>query len=232
MKRKKTTRRKPKVFCLEGIHGVGKTTIFNGLKRKINNSKIIAKFYSERIANKPLFPFGSKDKQIAFRSEIHFIQQMIERNKMIEEDIKKRRTDVFLLDRSSVCVPVYSKALNLDSKDFKVIEDLFLSVNWAENIIIFMEASPETLLSRINKRGSLDLERLKWNEDDIAYINRLKYYYNDYLKKYEKKKRIIRINTDNLNIEQVLDLILQQLGEILPRPAPIPGQELLDSWIS
>ena len=95
-----------------------------------------------------------------------------------------------------------------------------------------MEASPETLLNRINKRGSLDLERLKWNEDDIAYINRLKYYYNEYLKKYEKKKKIIRINTDNLKIAQVMDLVLQQLGEILPRPAPIPGQELLDSWIS
>ncbi|MHA1729050.1 MAG: deoxynucleoside kinase, partial [Promethearchaeota archaeon] len=170
--------KKPKIICFEGIHGVGKTSVFLRLKKKIENSK--KKFYPERLIKKPLFPFGQKDdKQLAFRSEIHFLQQMIERNKIIREDLRKRKKkiQVCFLDRSAISVLVYSRALNLDYKDFLVLGDLFSSVEWAENIIIYLEASPETILERIKKRGTLNAERLKWNEDDLRYIRELGKYY-------------------------------------------------------
>ena len=69
------------IISIAGAHGVGKTTIFNFLKKQLgDNNKF--KFFPERYKKNPPFPFGSENKQIAFRSEIHFLQQLIKRNKL------------------------------------------------------------------------------------------------------------------------------------------------------
>ncbi len=101
MERTKMTKRgrsQPKVIFIEGIHGVGKSSVFHGLKRLYNPEEY--KFYPERLLMKPLFPFGSQDVQIAFRSELHFLQQMIERNKLIETDLSKKKRTESIYSRS------------------------------------------------------------------------------------------------------------------------------------
>ncbi|MCP4762674.1 MAG: deoxynucleoside kinase [archaeon] len=220
--------RTPKIICIEGIHGVGKTTTFNILKRTMNDSK--TNFYPERIAAKPLWPFGSSNKGIAFRSEVHFIQQMIERQKNMEKNLryKKKKIETCFLDRSAVCVMVYSKSLNLKPKDFQVLKDIYHSVNWLENVIFYLEASPEIILERIKKRGSLDPERLEWNEDDINYIKLLEKNYDFYLKK--SKIKVIKINTNDLNASQTAELIKNEIDKLFPVIIPNSGQEQLDSY--
>jgi deoxyadenosine/deoxycytidine kinase len=231
MGKKTTVKRNPNVICLEGIHGVGKTTVFQILEKKIINPQ--TKLYPERLMSKPLWPFGSKDKQIAFRSEIHFIQQMIERNKIIYNDSQKNRVETCILDRSAISVLVYSKALDLEDKDFQVLQDLFNSVNWAENIMIYMEAKPEIILDRIRKRGSLETERLEWNEDDLKYIRLLEHQYNVYLYKISRDTniKIIRFNTNNLTITECADRIHQIIEENLRRENTDPNQKKLSNYL-
>ena len=227
----KRARVTPKVIFLEGIHGVGKSSIFHGLKRLYSPKEY--KFYPERLLMKPLFPFGSQDIQIAFRSEIHFLQQMIERNKIIETDLaKKKGPKVCLLDRSAISVIIYSKSLGIKDKDLQVILDLYRSVNWQENVMIYLRAKPETLLSRISKRGSLEPERLKWNEDDINYIKTLERFYTIHMKKMLNKIQIIDIDTEGYNLDEVISMVKNELDKLVPRKFPPPGQKLLDSWLS
>ena len=48
------------VISIAGAHGVGKTTLFNLLKKELkDNNKF--KFYPERYVKNPPFPFGSGD---------------------------------------------------------------------------------------------------------------------------------------------------------------------------
>ncbi|MBD3351610.1 MAG: AAA family ATPase [Candidatus Lokiarchaeota archaeon] len=219
----------PKIICLEGIHGVGKTTVFQMLKR--NRESSTYKFYPERLAVKPLWPFGSRDKQIAFRAETHFMQQMIKRNQIIQDDIKNKRLAIGFLDRSAISVMVYSRALELPFKDKQVLIDYFNSVDWVENIIFYLEASMETIFNRIIKRGSLNPERLKWNEDDVEYIKKLQKQYDAILAKC-KTINVIRIRTDNLTPQDTAEIIINKLNHLFPKAPPPPGQELIDNWIN
>ncbi|MHA1987140.1 MAG: deoxynucleoside kinase [Promethearchaeota archaeon] len=191
------------VLSLAGAHGVGKTTVFNLFKKTlIDNNKF--KFFPERYVKKPPFPFGSSDKQIGFRSEIHFLQQLIKRNQNIINFDNKYNGRIIILDRTPLCVLVYSKSLSLQEKDYNLILDTYKSIKWKEDYIIYLTANPETILKRIIQRGSLDKIREEWNEDDKMYLNKILSYYKQFL---SAKTNVFTINTENSTPDEVVDKI-------------------------
>jgi deoxyadenosine/deoxycytidine kinase len=191
------------IISIAGAHGVGKTTIFNLLKSILgDNNKF--KFFPERYKKIPPFPFGSENKQIAFRSEIHFLQQLIRRNKNITNFDNTYNGRVIILDRTPLCVLVYSKSLYLKEKDYNLILDMYKSVKWKEDYIIYLTAQPDTILKRIVRRGSIDTIRNDWNEDDKKYLLDILSYYNQFLYSENKTKKIFTIDTDNLTSEEVV----------------------------
>ena len=103
------------IISVAGAHGVGKTTIFQLLKKKADDKKSDGdfkfKFFPERYVKNPPFPFGSSDKQIAFRSELHFLQQFIKRNRNVRTYDEKYNGRIMFLDRTPLCILVYSKSL-------------------------------------------------------------------------------------------------------------------------
>jgi len=194
------------IFSIAGVHGIGKTTIFNLLKKKLgDNNKF--KFFPERYIKIPPFPFGSENKQIAFRSEIHFLQQLIRRNKNLTNFDNKYNGRVIFLDRTPICVLVYSKSLYLKEKDFNLIQDMYNSVKWKEDYTIYLTAEPDTILKRIIQRGSLDKTRKDWNEDDKKYLLEILSYYNQFLFPKNQPKKVFTIDTNNLTTEDVIEAI-------------------------
>jgi thymidylate kinase len=188
------------VLSLAGAHGVGKTTVFNLFKKIVkNNNKF--KFFPERYVKKPPFPFGSSDKQIGFRSELHFLQQLMRRNQNIVNFDNKYNGRIIILDRTPLCVLVYSKSLNLQEKDYNLILDTYKSIKWKEDYIIYLTAKPETILKRIIQRGSLDKIRNEWNEDDKKYLLKILSFYNQFL---STRKNIFTIDTENLTPDEVV----------------------------
>ena len=188
------------VISLAGVHGVGKTTVFNLLKKMLKeNNKF--KFFPERYVKKPPFPFGSSDKQIGFRSEIHFLQQLIKRNQNIVNFDNKYNGRIIVLDRTPLCVLIYSKSLNLKEKDFALILDTYNSIKWKEDYIIHLTAKADTILRRITQRGSLDKMRREWNEDDKNYLLTILSYYKQFL---STKTKIFPINTNDLTSDEVV----------------------------
>jgi len=191
------------IISIAGAHGVGKTSVFNLLKKMvIDNNKF--KFFPERYKKNPPFPFGSSDKQIGFRSELHFLQQFIRRNQSIVNYDNKYNGRVMILDRTPLCVLIYSKSLNLKEKDYKLILDTYNSIKWKEDYIIYLYANPNTILRRIIQRGSIEAIRLEWNEADKEYLIKILSYYNQFL---SKKQNVFKIETENLTIEDVIDKI-------------------------
>ena len=191
------------IISIAGAHGVGKTSVFNLLKKMvIDNNKF--KFFPERYIKNPPFPFGSSDKQIGFRSELHFLQQFIRRNQSIVNFDNRYNGRVMILDRTPLCVLIYSKSLNLKEKDYKLILDTYNSIKWKEDYIIYLYANPNTILRRIIQRGSIEAIRLEWNEADKEYFIKILSYYNQFL---SKKQNVFKIETENLTIEDVIDKI-------------------------
>ena len=191
------------VISLAGVHGVGKTTVFNLLKKIFkDNNKF--KFFPERYVKKPPFPFGSSDKQIGFRSELHFLQQLIRRNQNIINFDNNYNGRIIVLDRTPLCVLIYSKSLNLKEKDFTLILDTYNSIKWKENYLIYLTAKPDVILKRIIQRGSLDKIRREWNEDDNNYLLKILAYYKQFL---STKTNVFPINTNDLSPKEVVDKI-------------------------
>ena len=189
------------VLSLTGAHGVGKTTVFNLFKKLFkDNNKF--KFFPERYVKKPPFPFGSPDKQIGFRSELHFLQQLIRRNQNILNFDDRYNGRIIILDRTPVCVLVYSKSLNLQTKDYNLILDTYKSIKWKEEYIIYLTAKPETILKRIMQRGSLDIIRKEWNENDRNYLLKILSFYKQFL---SARTNILTIDTENLTPEDIID---------------------------
>jgi len=194
------------IISIAGVHGIGKTTIFNLLKKKLgDNNKF--KFFPERYIKIPPFPFGSNNKQIAFRSEIHFLQQLIRRNKNITNFDNRYNGRVVFLDRTSICVLVYSKSLYLKEKDYNLIHDMYESVKWKEDYIVYLTAETDTILKRIIQRGSIDNTRMDWNEDDKKYLLEILSYYNQFLSAKTQTKKVFTIDTNNLTAENVIEEI-------------------------
>jgi deoxyadenosine/deoxycytidine kinase len=201
------------IISIAGAHGIGKTTIFNILKKNLaENNKF--KFFPERYKKIPPFPFGSGDKQIAFRSEIHFLQQFIKRNKNITNFDNRYNGRIIILDRTPVCVLIYSKGLNLKERDYKLILDMYNSVKWKENYIIYLTAKPETILKRIVQRGSIDKLRKYWNEDDKEYLLKIISYYNEFLLSKNQNSKVHILETDNLTPEQVVEEVKKIITDL------------------
>ncbi len=191
------------VISIAGPHGVGKTTIYTLFKKKVgDNAKF--KFFPERYKKIPPFPFGSHDKQIAFRSEFHFLQQLTKRNTNILKFDEKYNGRIILLDRTPICVLIYSKSLNLKEKDYQLLLDMYNSVKWREDYIIYLTAEPDTILKRIIRRGSLEKIRREWNEEEKEYLLKIISFYNQFLLQKKEKDKIFIVNTENLTAEEVL----------------------------
>jgi len=191
------------IISIAGAHGVGKTTVFNLFKKEKNvkdNNKF--KFFPERYIKKPPFPFGSPNKQIGFRSELHFLQQFIKRNQNIVNFDDKYNGRIIILDRTPICVLIYSKSLNLKEKDYNLILDTYYSIQWKEDYIFYLYAKPDTIMKRILQRGSLEKIRKEWNEEDKEYLLTILSYYKQFLSNIEG---VFMINTDNLTPEGVIN---------------------------
>ena len=188
------------VISIAGVHGVGKTTIFNLFKRMVKGNRKF-KFFPERYVKKPPFPFGSSNKQIGFRSEIHFLQQLIRRNQNIINFDVNYNGRIIILDRTPICVLVYSKSLNLKEKDYNLIVDTYNSIKWKEDYVIYLTARPETILRRITQRGSLDKMRSEWNEEDKDYLLKILSFYKQFL---INKPDVLTIETNKSNPEEIV----------------------------
>ena len=189
------------IISIAGAHGVGKTTIFTLFKKYFGKDNKF-KFFPERYIKNPPFPFGSSNKQIGFRSELHFLQQFIRRNRNVTNFDNKYNGRIIILDRTPSCVLIYSKSLNLKEKDFTLILDTYKSIQWKEDYTFYLNAKPDTIMKRIFQRGSIERIRKEWNEEDKEYLLTILSSYTQFL---SIKEGVFMIDTNDISPDEVID---------------------------
>lgn len=198
------------MIVVDGVVGVGKSTLMNILveqgyvpfREPVDDNPILDKFYYDR-------------KRYSFPLQVFFLNK---RFKQIKEASKIKNS---ILDRSIYGDVIFAKMLcdngEMEKEEFNLYRELLenmLEHLEAPKLMIYLEASVDEAIRRIQKRGR-DYEQIVERD----YWQHLNNEYSEYFKHYNKSP-ILKINVDNLDFEnnmedreKVLSLINEKLKE-------------------
>lgn len=192
-------------IAIEGPIGVGKTSLARRLAEHLDGQHLpelpeanpfLARFYQE-----PL--------RYALQTQLFFLFQRIDQLRDLSQPDLFRRTVVadWLLDKD----PLFAR-LNLNDDEYALYQKIHASLApqvAKPDLVIYLQANPETLIQRIRRRG-IDMER-RIGDD---YLRRLADAYSSYFYHYNAAPVMI-VNSENLNFvdrDDHFQLLLERLA--------------------
>jgi len=191
-------------IAIEGVIGVGKTTLARYLAEALN-ADVLLEVFEE---NPFLSDFYADRQRYAFQTQIFFLlSRYRQQHQVIPQCIARRplvSDYMFAKDR------LFAN-LNLVNDELAVYESLYAAL--AERIpnpqlVIYLRASVDTLMERIAIR-----DRPYERDMDRAYIASLHRAYESFFETYTQTP-YLAITTDDLNIVQDLDARQSVIGQI------------------
>ncbi|MBN1155456.1 deoxynucleoside kinase [candidate division KSB1 bacterium] len=197
---------KANYICIDGVIGVGKTTLANMLAQRLHGSTMM-----EIVEENPfLASFYEDPIRYAFPTQLFFLlsryrqQQELWQHDLFEtciiSDYLFSKDKIFAyLNLSEAELLIYEKVLVQLEKDIV-----------KPDIVIYLKSNAERLMSNIYKRGR-SFERNMSRE----YIERLNRAYNQFFNHYNATK-LLTINCteiDFVNNEEDFEIIVKQLEE-------------------
>ncbi|MBB6454406.1 deoxyguanosine kinase [Salirhabdus euzebyi] len=200
-------------IAVEGPIGVGKTSLANKINNHFNFHLL-----KEIVEENPfLGKFYDNIEEWSFQTEMFFL---CNRYKQLE-DIEKK----YLMEQIPVVSDyhisknmIFAK-MTLNNEQFQKYEEIYkiLTIDMPKpNIMIYLNASLDTLLSRIEQRG-----REVEHNIQASYLQQLSYEYEIFMKQFEQEHPeipIIRLNGDNLDYvksQEDLNYVLTQVEKSL-----------------
>ena len=178
---------------IAGNIGVGKTTFTQLLAERYNWDE----YYESVIDNPYLSDFYGNMNRWSFNLQIYFLQHRfasqveISNNKngviqdrTIYEDVEIFANNLYKLGRMS----------NRDWLTYKSLFSNMVQFLKKPELIIYLKASTDTLISRIKQRNRNFEKNI-----DLEYLHQLNNAYNAWVRN-EQELKIITINTDNFNV--------------------------------
>ncbi len=192
-------------LCVEGVIGVGKTSLCNLIANEFN-SRLILEAADE---NPFLSDFYKNRQAAAFQTQLWFL---LSRYRQMTEDFAQQ--DLF--HRATVSDYIFAKdnlfaSINLDENEMAIYNSIsgILENNVPKpDFIIYLQASTGSILRRIEKRG-------KSYEANIgrSYLETLNEAYNHFFFHY-KDSPVLIVNTDDIdyvNNRSEFDEIIEQI---------------------
>ncbi|UCD70924.1 MAG: deoxynucleoside kinase [Syntrophobacterales bacterium] len=188
---------------IEGPIGVGKTSLAKRLSPPFKARCIL-----EAPEDNPfLHKFYRDRKKYAFQTQLFFLLNRYQQQREI------RQIDLF--NQVTITDYLFTKDrifayLNLDENELALYERVFALLNGripTPDLVIFLQAKPETLLARIRVRD-IEYER----EIDIEYLRALNQAYNTYFFHYEESPLLV-VDTseiDFVNKEEDLENLIRE----------------------
>ena len=199
-------------IAIEGVIGVGKTSLAKLLAEKLNARLVLEQYYENPFLDK----FYKDRERYAFQTQIFFLlsrykqqQQLFQRDLFHEYLI----TD-YLFDKDKIFAHI-----NLKGDELKLYEMLvgMLEKNIpVPDLVIYLQATVERLMSNIRKRGRPYEKNI--SED---YIRELSEAYNQFFFNYRKAPLLI-VNTteiDFVNNREDFEDLLEHI--LAPRKSPV-----------
>jgi deoxyadenosine/deoxycytidine kinase len=191
-------------IALEGVIGAGKTTLAYLLAEKLSAQLIL-----ERFEENPFLPkFYENPEAYAFQTQVFFL---LDRFKQQQELTQRSLFYNNIVSDYCFCKDRIFASVNLNDAEFKmydVIEEQLSKKILKPNLIILLQASIDTLLYHIQKRG----RSYEMNITN-SYLAELSKAYNDFFFRYDQCPVLV-INMDNLDFESNPELIDDLLVEI------------------
>ncbi|MCY6370779.1 deoxynucleoside kinase [Clostridium ganghwense] len=200
------------VIVVDGVVGVGKTTLMNMLVEELGY-----KAFLEPVVDNPILDKFYYDRErYSFSLQIFFLNN---RFRMIKEAAKMNNA---ILDRSIYGDLIFAKMLmesgEMSKEEYGLYVDLFENMIehcHAPKLMIYLETSVDEAIKKINKRGR-DYEKIVERD----YWQRLNNHYSEYFNSYNISP-ILKINVDNMDFqnnpqdkEYIFNLIYNKLKEI------------------
>ncbi|MGL4533942.1 MAG: deoxynucleoside kinase [Fusobacteriaceae bacterium] len=200
------------VICIDGVVGVGKSTVGDLLAQELNT-----RLFVEPVIDNPLLDkFYYDRKQYAFPLQVFFLNKRFEMIKDAE------KFESCIMDRSIYGDVIFARMLmedgDMSSDEFKIYEELLthmLEHIELPKLMIYLETTVENAIDKIKRRGR-DYEQIVPRE----YWQSLNKNYSSYFKSYNLSD-ILVVNVDNLDIrdnledrEYFFNLVKEKLAEI------------------
>ncbi len=190
-------------ICIEGVIGVGKTTLARMLSEKceamaalevVEENPFLANFYADR-------------ERWAFQTQLFFLlsrySQQNELSKMLKSGKRIISDYIFQKDRLFAKMNLSGDQLELYDKVFEILDSKVST----PDLVIYLRASLETLMKRIALR-----DRVFERNIDKGYISSLIRAYDDFFNEYGGK--FVTIDADTVDFVQKSEDLERVIEEI------------------
>ena len=192
-----TDSKTPRYIAIEGPIGVGKSSLAQILARKFG-----ARLVKEEVANNPFLErFYEDPRKYAFQTQLFFLLSRYRQQKEVAQGN--------LFESGVVCDYILAKdkifaLINLEDDEVSLYESIYkllVSTLPKPDMVIYLQARPEVLLSRVRKRG-IGYER----NISLDYLKTLSDAYNEYFFHYNETPLLV-VNTSEIDfVESPRDL--------------------------
>jgi len=205
--------------AIEGVIGVGKTTLARLLQNTFN-AEILLEVFEE---NPFLSDFYSDRERYAFQTQIFFLlSRYHQQRRTVNEMISTGRNLLadYTFAKDALFARINLKGDELDMY-YKVHEALAEKIQ-KPDLLVYLQASTDTLMQRIALR-----DRSYERQMERSYIDELNHAYDDFFAKPFDHAPVLIVDTNNLNVIQNpedLKLIENRIRQSLSLP---PFQQTL-----
>jgi len=190
-------------LAIEGPIGVGKTSPTSLLAKRFRGTKVL-----EDVDNPFLDDFYKDKRGAAFRTELFFLLSRFDQQKQVAQ--RDLFTELILADYSFPKSKIFAY-LTLDDSELMIynrLYDLLLDQVPKPDLVIYLQASLDTLLKRIKKRGR-DYEK----SISSSYLQELSEAYSHYFYRYDETPLLV-VNTNDIdfvNTPEHFDQLIEQI---------------------
>ena len=189
--------------AIEGPIGVGKTSLTNLLAKRFRGTKVLED------ADNPFLDDFYKDKRgAAFRTELFFLLSRFDQQRQVAQ--RDLFTELILADYTFAKSKIFAH-LTLDDSELMIynrLYDLLTDQVTRPELVIYLQASLDTLLKRIKKRG-----RAYEKAISPSYLQELSEAYSHYFYRYDETPLLV-VNTteiDFVHTPEHFDQLVEQV---------------------
>lgn len=197
-------------IVVEGPIGAGKTSLARKLAERFGAQPVL----EEAMGNPFLERFYRDSRRYALPTQLFFLFQRVNQLRdLAQHDLfSQAMVGDFLLDKD----PLFAR-LTLDDDELRLYQQIFDSLSPqapTPDLVIYLQAQPDTLVERVQKRG-IQME----NSISEPYLRALAETYSRFFYHYDEAPLLI-VNTEHLNpIDRDEDfaMLVRQLAELRGR---------------